>query len=206
MQLRDMSGVNLGDGGRAVCFNDHAPMAMTWRSGMKSSHDLVPMRGRGNIPIAKMRSVYRCDEVERRLDQAAAQGTRKPARHLRAHARERARALPGQALRPAGDGPPVRRDAQLHRGARRREAPARAVPGQPRRARDHADAAAGPAGRRQDAFRAPAVAAARHRHGLRLDELAHRRLGAVAAHRRNGRAHARARSSRPWSTASTPTR
>src|SRR5262245_32004770 len=35
---------------------------------MKSSHDLVPMRGRGNIPIAKMRAVYRCDEVERRLD------------------------------------------------------------------------------------------------------------------------------------------
>jgi ATP-dependent Lon protease len=34
---------------------------------MKSSHDLVPMRGRGNIPIAKMRAVYRCDEVERRL-------------------------------------------------------------------------------------------------------------------------------------------
>ena len=34
---------------------------------MKSSHDLVPVRGRGNIPIAKMRAVYRCDEVERRL-------------------------------------------------------------------------------------------------------------------------------------------
>ena len=34
---------------------------------MKSSHDLVPMRSRGNIPIAKMRAVYRCDEVERRL-------------------------------------------------------------------------------------------------------------------------------------------
>ena len=30
------------------------------------------------------------------------------------------RALPGQALRPAGDGPPVRRAAQLPRGARRR--------------------------------------------------------------------------------------
>jgi len=34
---------------------------------MKSSHDLVPMRSRGNIPIAKMRAVYRCDDVERRL-------------------------------------------------------------------------------------------------------------------------------------------
>src|SRR5262249_56194527 len=34
---------------------------------MKSAHDLVPVRGRGNIPIAKMRAVYRCDDVERRL-------------------------------------------------------------------------------------------------------------------------------------------
>src|SRR5512139_809206 len=34
---------------------------------MKGSHDLVPLRGGGNIPIAKMRAVYRCDEVERRL-------------------------------------------------------------------------------------------------------------------------------------------
>jgi ATP-dependent Lon protease len=33
---------------------------------MKGSHDLVPVRG-GNIPIATMRAVYRCDEVERRL-------------------------------------------------------------------------------------------------------------------------------------------
>ena len=35
---------------------------------MKGSHDLVPVHGGGsNIPIAKMRAVYRCDEVERRL-------------------------------------------------------------------------------------------------------------------------------------------
>jgi Mg-chelatase subunit ChlI len=33
-----------------------------------------------------------------------------------------------------------------------------------------------------------------------------RRLGAQRVHRRNGRAHGRARSSRRWSTASTPTR
>src|SRR5512138_3711021 len=39
---------------------------------MKSSHDLVPMRGRGNIPVAKMRAVYRCDEVERRLNKLPA--------------------------------------------------------------------------------------------------------------------------------------
>jgi ATP-dependent Lon protease len=34
---------------------------------MKGSHDLVPVHGGGNIPIATMRAVYRCDEVERRL-------------------------------------------------------------------------------------------------------------------------------------------
>jgi ATP-dependent Lon protease len=67
MQMRDKSGVIQDDGRRGVCFNEAAPMAMRWRSGMKSSHDLVPMRSRGNIPIAKMRAVYRCDEVERRL-------------------------------------------------------------------------------------------------------------------------------------------
>jgi ATP-dependent Lon protease len=50
------------------------------------------------------------------------------------------------------------------------QAPARAVPGQPRRAGDHADAAAGPAGHRQDALRARGLAAAGHRHGLHLDE------------------------------------
>jgi ATP-dependent Lon protease len=32
-----------------------------------SSTDLVPMSSRGGIPIAQMRHVYRCDEVERRL-------------------------------------------------------------------------------------------------------------------------------------------
>ena len=43
-------------------------------------------------------------------------------------------------------------------------------------------------------------------HGLRLDELAHRRLGALRRVAASGRARARARSSRPWSTAPTPTR
>jgi ATP-dependent Lon protease len=32
-----------------------------------SSTDLIPMSSRGGLPIAQMRSVYRCDEVERRL-------------------------------------------------------------------------------------------------------------------------------------------
>jgi len=34
---------------------------------MTATHDLVPVRTRGSIPIAQMRCVYRCDEVERRL-------------------------------------------------------------------------------------------------------------------------------------------
>ncbi|HYJ99357.1 MAG TPA: AAA family ATPase [Burkholderiaceae bacterium] len=34
---------------------------------MKGSHDLVPVHGGGHIPIATMRAVYRCDDVERRL-------------------------------------------------------------------------------------------------------------------------------------------
>ncbi len=36
-----------------------------------SSNDLVPVR-RGGIPIAQMRKVYRCDDVERRLDKLPA--------------------------------------------------------------------------------------------------------------------------------------
>jgi len=34
---------------------------------MSGTHELVPVPKRGAIPIAKMRSVYRCDDVERRL-------------------------------------------------------------------------------------------------------------------------------------------
>jgi ATP-dependent Lon protease len=34
---------------------------------MTGTHDLVPLRQRGSIPIARMRSVYRCDDVQRRL-------------------------------------------------------------------------------------------------------------------------------------------
>jgi len=34
---------------------------------MAITHDLVPLHRRGQIPIAKMRSVYRCDDVQRRL-------------------------------------------------------------------------------------------------------------------------------------------
>jgi len=34
---------------------------------MSGTHQLVPVSARANIPIAQMRAVYRCDEVERRL-------------------------------------------------------------------------------------------------------------------------------------------
>jgi len=34
---------------------------------MAITHDLVPLQSRSQIPIAKMRSVYRCDDVQRRL-------------------------------------------------------------------------------------------------------------------------------------------
>ena len=34
---------------------------------MAITHDLVPLQSRSHIPIAKMRSVYRCDDVQRRL-------------------------------------------------------------------------------------------------------------------------------------------
>lgn len=34
---------------------------------MSSTHDLVAFNGRSSIPIAKMRSLYRCDDVQRRL-------------------------------------------------------------------------------------------------------------------------------------------
>ena len=105
--------------------------------------------------------------------------TREPARHLRTHARKGPGALPGQAQRPAGDGPSLRRDAELQRRARRRATPARAVHRQPRRAGDGSDAAAGPAGHRQDPFRTRDRAAAGHRPGLHQHEQPDRRLGAV---------------------------
>ena len=64
----------------------------------------------------------------------------------------------------------------------------------------------GPPGVGKTHFARRAVDAAGHRHGLRVDELAHRRLGAVGRVHRNGKARGPARCSRRWSTASTPTR
>ena len=39
---------------------------------MSGTHELVPVPKRGGIPIAKMRPVYRCDDVERRLQKLPA--------------------------------------------------------------------------------------------------------------------------------------
>ena len=121
--------------------------------------ELVPVTRRGGgIPIAQMRSVYRCDDVERRLTKLP------PKEHesLRATYERMLEKGPERfQVKPSGlpvmdhlyDELPnfadVLDDVQ---------APARAVRGQPRRARDHAAAAARPARRRQDALRARAVA------------------------------------------------
>ena len=80
---------------------------------------------------------------------------RKPARHLRTHAGARAAAFCGQTLGHPPHGAALRPAAQLHRGAGRRETPRRPQPGQPRRARGHAHALAGPARRGQDPLRPP---------------------------------------------------
>ena len=106
----------------------------------------------------------------------------------------------------AGDGPPLRRLAQLRRRARRHQAPAGPVRRQWRCARDHAAAAARPARCGQDALCARAFGAAGHRNGLSVDELDDRRLGAQRRLEPVERRAPPARCSRRWSTASTPTR
>ncbi|MCK7500184.1 MAG: hypothetical protein MZW92_65205 [Comamonadaceae bacterium] len=155
-----------------------------------------------------MRSVYRAGEVEKRLDQAAAARARDACAPPTNACSRRA----PSASRSSPAGLPAmehlyEEHAQLHRGARRRAAPARAVPRQPRRAGDHADAAAGPAGHRQDALRARGRAPAGHR-AWASSAMSSLTAGWVlsGASAASGRARARARSSRRWSTAPTPTR
>ena len=124
---------------------------------MSSGNDLVPMAAAtAQIPIAQMRSVYRLGDVEKRLDKLP------PREHetLRATYERMLEKGPERfQVKPSGlpamdhlyDELPnfhevlddVKRQLAL-------------CAGQPRRARDHADAAARPAGRRQDAFRARA--------------------------------------------------
>ena len=64
----------------------------------------------------------------------------------------------------------------------------------------------GPPGIGQDTLCAGARRAARHGHGLSLDELDDRRAGCSRVRRASGKARGPARCSRRWSTASTRTR
>ena len=174
---------------------------------MGSGSELVPVGAHtAQIPIAQMRSVYRVGDVEKRLDKLPArehENLRATYERMLEKGPERFQVKPSglPAMDHLYDELP-NFDEVLDDLKRQLVLCTR----QPRRAGDHADAAAGPAGHRQDPFRAARVAAAGHRAGLHLDELADRRLGAQRSRPANGRARGRARSSRRWSTAPTPTR
>jgi len=105
--------------------------------------------------------------------------SRRPARHLAAHAGARPRPLRREALRHPRHGAPVRTAAQLRGGAGRREAPRGPQPGQPRQPRSHAHAAAGPARGGQDALRPPLGRPAGHRHEPGAHEQHDRGLAAL---------------------------
>ena len=133
------------------------------------------------VPAADRESAQRVPPARcgAQAGQAAGPRPRAPAHHLRAHARTRPRALPGQAQRPARHGGPVRTAAQLHRRTGRRQASRRAVAGLPRRPGGDTDVAARAAGHRQDPLRAQAGRAAGHRHEPGAHELDDGRLAAV---------------------------
>ena len=172
---------------------------------MPASNDLVTVSA-SHLPIARMRSLYRVDEVGRKLDklpQKEHESLRSTYERMLEKGPERFQVKPSglPVMDHLYDELPnftevlddIRRQLAL--------------------CEDSRDALEitpllllGPAGRRQDPFRPRAVGAAGHRHGLSVDELDDRRLGAVGCLQPvEGRA-ARARSSRRWSTASTPTR
>ena len=111
--------------------------------------------------------------------QAAGPRPREPAHHLRTHARARPRALPGQAQRHSRNGRALRRSCPTSPRCSTTCAGMWPWPGQPRRPGSHAHAAAGPARHRQDAFRAQAGRADRHRHEPGADGLDDGRLAAV---------------------------
>ena len=131
------------------------------------------------IPIAGFKDVYDVSCGRKSPAGALAHRERGAAHALREDGAPRRPALHGQALGAAGDGAPVRRAAELHRGARGHPQAPRAVHRLERLDRAAADAAARRSGHRQDALRAQGGGAARHRLRLRADELAHRRLGAL---------------------------
>ncbi len=79
------------------------------------------------IPIAGFKDVYDVPTVEKALQRAVSHRERGAAHALREDGAPRRPALHGQALGAAGDGAPVRRAAELHRGARRHPQAPRAV-------------------------------------------------------------------------------
>ncbi len=106
-------------------------------------------------------------------------GQRGAADYLREDAAHRRHPAHGQTERRARHGAPLRGASQLSRSARRPAQAARARLVGPRRTRGHADAAGRPAGHRQDPLRPAHRRTALHRLRLRVDEFAHRRLGAL---------------------------
>ena len=123
---------------------------------MAESHDLVPLARRipGSIPIAQMRSVYRCDEVERRLTKLPPkdhESLRATYERMLEKGPERFQVKPSglPAMDHLYDELP-----NFHEVLDDVKRQLAFVRGQPRRARDHPAAAARPAGRGQDALRA----------------------------------------------------
>ena len=169
------SGVKAGlfpiEPGHVVCLNESNRRGCT---GEAMSNDLVPMASRVStaIPLAQMRSVYRVDDVEKRLGKLPAhehESLRTTYERMLEKGPERFQVKPSglPAMEHLYDELPnfteVLDDV---------EAPARAVPGQPRRARRsrRCCCSARPASARP--ISRASRAAAGHRHGLRLDEFA----------------------------------
>ena len=146
---------------------------------MNPSQEMVPYSPRGAIPIARMRSVYRIDEVGRKLDKLPA----KEHESLRA-TYERMLEKGPERFQVKPSGLPVM--DHLYDELPNFHAVLDDVRRQLALCEDSRDALEitpllllGPPGVGKTHFARELVAAARHRHGLRLDELDDRRLAAV---------------------------
>ena len=132
-----------------------------------------------SIPIGGFKEIYDVDVVDRTLAELPAgtsdalKATYEKMLKAGRHAAHR------QARRRARDGAPLRRAAELRRGARRREEADRALRLLLRSRWSSHRCCSSATGNRQDALRAPDLGPPLHRVRLRLDELAHRRLDPV---------------------------